>query len=106
MQKNLKTIGTYTESTDLIFLSPSKNDSSRDTVLLSKELSAEVCPQKYTVYLRSEKHYNYILLRNISLHLPYALDMYLSVSYTAVLRTSVRMWNNELHTTTYTSHTQ
>ena len=59
MQKNLKTIGADTESTDLIFLRPSKNDSSRDTVPLSKELSAEVCPQTYTVYLQSEKHYNY-----------------------------------------------
>ncbi len=36
-QKNLKTIGAYTESTDMIFKTCNKNYSSRDTIPLKKK---------------------------------------------------------------------
>ncbi len=43
MQKNLKTIGAYTESNDLIFKIFKKNYSSRDTVPLNKQETLKNC---------------------------------------------------------------
>ncbi len=54
--KNLKTIGAYTESTDLIFKSFKKNYSSRDTIPL------KYCAMSYTVYW--QKKYNLCWLVN------------------------------------------